>query len=187
MKKILIPTLLFAVLASCASDKGPVDESKFKVTKPVKKVDVEANKLLPLAPSSAAECVTINGKFKRTPAKPADQASVGSIKLAFEEVEISTKRENEKASYSLNGTFVIADGQAREENGTKATAVCNKTGFELTTTKDGKTSRVQFILESQNSLKIASEGADVTSLNGIYARVEAAAPAPAPGEGSDTL
>ena len=76
MKKILLATLASVVLASCASDKGPVDENKFKVTKqPVKKTGGDEKKLIPLVPSTPDQCVAINGKFRKGEAKPAGGAA----------------------------------------------------------------------------------------------------------------
>lgn len=179
MKKILLATLASVVLASCASDKGPVDENKFKVTKqPVKKND-DGKNVAPFLPSAPEECVAINGKFKR-PSTKKEGPTV--IDLSFDEMEIATKREGDKNSYSYNGQAIVADGEATEKDGTKTIAVCNKTGFEVTFVKEDKVSRVRFTQAADaKSVTIAVDSADekVKSLAGTFTRVEEAAkPAP---------
>lgn len=185
MKKILLCTLMSAVLASCASDKGPVDENKFKKKESPVKTTGDGNKLIPLIPTPSAECVVINGKFKRPSTKKEGPAIVD---LSFDEMVLATKVEGDKVAYSYNGQAIVADGEATEKDGVKTMAVCNKTSFEVTFVKEDKVSRVRFTQAADaKSVTITTDSADekLTALNGTYARVEEAAPAPAPACGEN--
>jgi hypothetical protein len=179
MKKILFPCLIASLLAACASDKGPVDESKFKKKESaVKKNDksVQPTRLMPV--ENPADCVTLEGSFKR----PSDAKEGLQMNLA-------TKRETDKASYSyetgerFSDKFIAADGQANEIDGAKVMLVCSKTAIEYTYLKDDKVSRLQLELVDAKTLKVTGEGS-VLDLVGTYTKIEAA-PAPAPGEDED--
>lgn len=173
MKKILLPALIASLLAACASDKGPVDENKFKKKESaVKKADKNEGLVTP-------ECVTLEGKFVKQGAENSPQ-EYGSPN--FNRIILATKKEDGKFSYSFDNVFVMADGETRQADTIKAKGVCDDTSFDLTITEaDGEVTTARFKRIDEKTVTIEVKGkALLASLNGTFNKeADAAAPAPA--------
>lgn len=173
MKKILLPALIASLLAACASDKGPVDENKFKKKESaVKKADKNEGLVTP-------ECVTLEGKFVKQGAENSPQ-EYGSPN--FNRIILATKKEDGKFSYSFDNVFVMADGETRQADTIKAKGVCDDTSFELTiTAANDEVTTAKFKRIDEKTVNIEVKGSALSdSLNGNFNKEEeAAAPAPA--------